>query len=396
MEVLAALKRFFWKRPRSSVGIYEEGEKVSLVLLERRGEEWRLSAAEEVPFSPDGEEGEAGTVADVVRMHCARRGWPTDLLSLCLAEDLLFCETVNLPELEEADLPEAVHWEIEGQEVFGEREFRTAFREIKEGGNEYWVAAVEVAEEEAWERAWRERSMELSHVVAMPPLQDSLKWEEGELVFDGGKVKLGEGRSAAGTGFSAAPALYAAMVGAGIFRGSRCTSFSAGKKEIPWNWKALCLTVGCVALTCLCFMAGSDLWRLHVSRETHQETHRELLLLGREQKRKELLEKSMEETERRESVLAILSKESFPWYGLLVHFGTMTVEGVCIKGIALSEENVLSIEGEAVTFDALAEFLKKFEEDREFFPTAPLLENATAGEEKKPGEMVQFSLRLEL
>ncbi len=395
MEVLAALKEIFWKMPKSSIGICKEGEKIFLARLERMGEEWKISATEELSFSPKGEE-EAGAVADAVRMHCARRGWSMEILSLCLSEDRLFREIVSLPELEEPDLPEAIHWEIEGREIFGEKGFRTAFGRTGEGKNDYWVAAVEEGEEEGWEYAWRERDMELSCVVAMPPTRDPVEWEEEGLSFDGGRGKLGERLPDVETSPSAMAALYAAMVGAGIFRGLRGSCFSKGKEDPPWDWKALCLAVGSVALVCLCLMVGSDLWRLHAAREDHLEAHRELLLLGKEQKRKDLLEKSMQETERRDSVLAVLSKENFPWYSLLVHFGTMTVEGVCIKDIALSEENILSIEGEAVTFDALAEFLKKFEGDRDFFSAAPLLENATTGEKSKPGEMVQFSLRLEL
>ena len=395
MEVLASLKGLFWKTPKSSIGVYKEGTGIFLVFLERFGEEWQLSAVDELPFSTDEDAGEAEIVADMVRMHCARHGWPMDLLSLCLSKDDLFSETIGLPVLEEADLPEAVHWEIEGQEIFGDREFRTAFREAGDGGNEYWVAAVEEAEEEAWEKTWREKDMERSCIVAMPPVQDSLEWEAGGLLLDGMRVRLGERISAAGMNPSAISALYAAMAGAGIFQESLCSCFS-GAKKTPWNWSGLCLAVGCASLMCLGFMAGADLWHLHAAREAHQEAHQELLLLGKEQKKKDLLEKSMAETEHRDAVLATLSKESFPWYSLLVHFGTMTVEGVCIKGIALLEENTLNIEGEAVTFDALADFLKRFEGDKEFFSVSPLLENATAGEGRKPGEMVRFSLRLEL
>ena len=124
--------------------------------------------------------------------------------------------------------------------------------------------------------------------------------------------------------------------------------------------------------------------------------HREWMLLGKEQQQKDMIERSIHETEQRDSLLAGLSRESFPWYGLLVHFGSMTVEGVCIRDIALSEQDLLTMEGEAVTFSALAEFLKKFEEDKDFFPSAPVLMDSSVEKSGAGGDMVRFSLQLKL
>ena len=139
-----------------------------------------------------------------------------------------------------------------------------------------------------------------------------------------------------------------------------------------------------------------DLWQLHSAQEERAAVHREWMLLGKEQKQKDLIERSIHETELRDSLLAELSKESFPWYGLLVHFGSMTVEGVCIRDIALIEQDSLKMEGEAVAFSALAEFLKKFEEDREFFPSAPVLLDSSVEKAGMEGDMVRFSLQVKL
>ncbi|MBQ1336619.1 MAG: PilN domain-containing protein [Selenomonadaceae bacterium] len=393
MEMLAALKRTFRKIPQSSIGISRKGDKIFLAWLDRVEGEWQLSAMEELQLSMDAEEEKE--TAELVRMHCAKNGWRMESFTICIPEEDSFTGSVELPELEEQALAEAIHWEIEGQDIFGERDFCEAFTKIGEG-EEYWFSAMEAAEKVEWEKAWNEQEMEPPQFVAMPPIQESLCWGEGCLVLADREIPLGKNLSASDVPADSIEAIYASMFGAGLLRKESCASFSHGTVVDAWNWKALCLTVAGFAVICLAVVTGMDLWQLHSARDDKAAVHREWMLLGKEQQQKDMIERSIHETEQRDSLLAGLSRESFPWYGLLVHFGSMTVEGVCIRDIALSEQDLLTMEGEAVTFSALAEFLKKFEEDKDFFPSAPVLMDSSVEKSGAGGDMVRFSLQLKL
>ena len=393
MEMLDALKRTFRKVPQSSIGICRKGGRVFLAWLNRMEEEWQLSAVEEIRLSMDS--GEGKEAAELVRMHCAKNGWRMELFTICIPEEDLFTGSVELPELDEQALAEAIHWEIEGQDIFGDRDFCAAFIKIGEEG-EYWFSAMETAEKVEWETAWNEQEMELPRFVAMPPIQESLHWGEGGLVLADRELPLGKNLSASEVSADFVEAIYASMFGAGILRRESCAIFSQDTVVDAWNWKALCLTVAGFAMICLALVAGMDLWQLHSARDDKAAVHREWMLLGKEQQQKDLIERSIHETEQRDSLLAELSRKSFPWYGLLVHFGSMTVEGICIRDIALSEQDRLNMEGEAVTFSALAEFLKKFEEDKDFFPSAPVLVDSSVEKTGEEGDMVHFSLQLKL
>ena len=395
MEVLAALRKRFRIIHHHSIGVHVDAGGIFVVLLKRADEQWYLSGMDELHLPAGDYEEEAVAAADMLRMHCARNGWPVDLLSVCLSGRGIFMEKIELPSLDDAAVPEAVHWEVEGRDVFGERDFRTVFMKCGEDGHTYWVAAMERAEAEIWESTWKEHDLVLSQLTVMPPVQESLRWDRGSLTLADAEVLLEEGSyENASSGFVAA--LYAAMLGAGLLGGQTRMSFSRQCETDHWNWRVLCLTVACSAALCLGIAAGWDFWQLHAARGSLESVQQECMLLGKEQEEKERIENCMQEAERRNSVLAALSRERLPWYSMLVHFGCMTVEGVYIKEITLSGQNVLDIEGEAVTFDALSDFLKKFEEDKEFFPEGPVLKTSSVEGKGLPGDMICFSLQMKL
>ena len=76
----------------------------------------------------------------------------------------------------------------------------------------------------------------------------------------------------------------------------------------------------------------------------------------------------------REQIIAGLLTESRPLRALLVHLGSVTIDGVHILGIR-AEGRDIRIEGEAMDYAALSLFMGTLEKDA-FFPTAMTLEDA--------------------
>ena len=95
--------------------------------------------------------------------------------------------------------------------------------------------------------------------------------------------------------------------------------------------------------------------------------------------------------EQKEACLGRLTEKSRPLDSLLVHLGTVTVEGAWLTEVDCTEEKALHIRGEAVDYSALGEFLGAFEQDRDFFTSVPVLEESRQQEGR-----VEFRLKMEM
>lgn len=394
MEMLDTLKKIFQIIPNKSVGICHDAHRLLAVYLERDGEAWRLSAADELQLMEDGETMEERIVVSL-RLHCAKKGWNTEHSSICLSGEDLFSGRAELPELgSAAELAEAVRWEVESRDVFGDEDFRSVSWREEVGESAYWIAAVGEKKAAAWENAWREEMDGNVLLTVMPPLKDSLYCGESGLSFAGSGIAAGNGAGKISAEFL--PALYAAMLPAGLLGDRYRIRLPQREIEEVWNWKRIGVGMACTIMLVLGMSAGFDLWQLREAKAALQETRRELVLLDAARQKKARIEHMREQVKKRDAGLERLSRESFPWHSLLVHFGCMTVEGVFISDIHLEKENTLDIRGEAVTFDALAEFLKTFEEDRDFFPSGPVLQSSSRSGNQMPGETVRFTLQLDI
>ena len=395
MEMLGPLKKLFRKVPQEGIGLCVGGDSIFVAHLVRHGEEWWLDDLE--TWNPPREEedvGEPQAVAEQVRMHCARNGWSMDDLTLCFIGDNLFTETTQLPEMEQVELEDTIHWEVEEKEFFGDEEFHTLHVKIEGKEGNFWLAAMGERNLKAWELPWEGMCAPL--LSAMPPLENTLHIEEGRISFAGKKLVPGKGIPRGEMDPGSLPAVYGAMLAVGLLPPEKALRFPTRSLPDGWNWKRLSLAAACCSLLVMGVISGYDLWNLYEAGQAKEALQQERLLLAREEKTKNLLEQSIRETELRDKRLEALSRESFPWYSLLVHFGSMTVEGVYIKDISLSERDTLQVEGEAVTFDALADFLKGFESDKNFFPQGPILQNSSVPERGTAGASVHFSLQLHI
>ncbi len=66
------------------------------------------------------------------------------------------------------------------------------------------------------------------------------------------------------------------------------------------------------------------------------------------------------------------------------HFGELVAP-------CLEDGDVLQIKGQAVSFEALADYIKAFEQDRDFFPQGPVLKSSSVDK-----DIVSFQLSLHL
>ncbi|WP_143188162.1 PilN domain-containing protein [Selenomonas ruminantium] len=98
--------------------------------------------------------------------------------------------------------------------------------------------------------------------------------------------------------------------------------------------------------------------------------------------------------EEREQLWRSLQDTSTSWYSLLVHLGMDTCEGVFLTGFTVTDDGrCLRLNGQAVTYDALAEFIGCIEKDPDIFPHGVRLEDSALrkGTDEKR-ERIDFSL----
>ena len=95
----------------------------------------------------------------------------------------------------------------------------------------------------------------------------------------------------------------------------------------------------------------------------------------------------------RDALLDRLSQESIPALSVLIHLGTKNVNGVYLTGMTLDMDQHLLLSGKADSFESLAEYMHKYEEDTDSFPRGPVLRESRVKEE---GKEVEFVLELVL
>ena len=96
----------------------------------------------------------------------------------------------------------------------------------------------------------------------------------------------------------------------------------------------------------------------------------------------------------REQKIQALNGQGRPWYSLLVHLGVNTTQGVLLTAINVSnDEQQFYLEGQAVNYDCLAEFIRQCEADKNCFPHGVTLQESTMvkGRRGEP-DTVKFSV----
>jgi len=396
------------------VGIYPGKEKLYFMELGREGEDWQVVRLAEEVLAEEQEAGiQAGfgsvqisgqkrlerirLWAEGVKMRLAREGWEKMPLALCLPDGLGFSCLTALPlGMEGEELREAAYWELEGKLLEEEPGLELAemywdFAPLGGAGQNYLLTAVEKPLIDSVRHEFRVQGMELAYLtLPMPDLQ-SIRADKDSLWLGGTYVKLAPLVQLLPLE-ALRPAFYAAA--GAVCLGDRNWPGAMGQRASEkWNYKGLALSwltlVSCMLLGVL----ASDICTLYEAKTARDQAQQELAELSDARQQMELLESVRQDTERKEAQLAELSAHSYPWYSLLVHFGGITVPGAWIDGLKLEAEDSLSLSGQAVDFGTLADFIRAFEQDTEFFPDGPVLESSGVQEK---GQGVSFTLHLKL
>lgn len=379
-------------RPARITGIFADASAVYLTEIIWRTYGWEVSFAGQVPVGIQ-EVMRDEAVMEQVKVCCMREGLSCNPVALCLLdEQVSYCVKV-LPKMRRTELLEAIHWEIAAEMPFGDEETLEAFLPMEDGTGNVLLAAIEKRNADVLWRLYQENGLALQMLTSMPARMESLEWQAEGLCWRDEQVVLGT--RAASTVWTAAQytSLYAALT---LTVPDFTVNFlPQAKRRGQWAWKRL---LG-GAFLLLFFLWNSvflyQTWILHglEQREAAQES--QLVLLHAEQKYMQESQAKEAAIERKNACLMTLSKERKSGYSLLVYLGTKTVDGVWIEKMVLQDHMQQAVlQGRAVSYAALADFLQMLEQEKDFFTAKPVL--TSSGQTKDGTEEIEFSLELRL
>lgn len=379
--------KIFHKEQDGILGVFMDAPMVYMVELNTAAKNWEISYTGSFSLSePVQELLDAGWVEELYS-QCQREGLAEDRISLCLPVESVFSYEKVFPQLEGRELAAAIHWEMEAAVPFEEGGYLYDSLCIGVEENRWLLAATSRSEVMGCLAASRSACLQLACITGLLPgcsLPERL--DKGNFHFGGESLELGERADRGEWPEGMVSALYAA---AAARKGRGINFLPAAERPDGWNWLAVSLSLLLAGWLLLGGIYGYGQWQLHVLGEECRQQQQELARLSAGvqcQQRTQQLEKELQSGS---SALQALSQQRFPWYALLVHFGTQTVEGVWLTDLRLEKENCICVQGQALTYEALSALVARLEEDKDFFSGGAVLKNS-----ESRGRGIVFSMQL--
>ncbi|MBP8598140.1 MAG: PilN domain-containing protein [Selenomonas sp.] len=339
---------------------------IQLMLWQIDAGSWLVKQSVQEPITPRignelvREEDFPAQFADAAGLRLAQLGWNGWPRLLILPEEVVLGYVLRLPpDMSAEERTEAAYWELEAkaaEQGWDVEQCQTVQAELNEG--DFWMAAVERSDLQLWQQSFTTAELPLAELIIMAPAETN--------------------------SFSVGDQVPKERV-CGLLQASR------SRGGICWDYRRLALVWLASVLFFLSGWTGWDCWQLYAARQEAAQAQQDLAQLGPDQQRMERLESVRQEIDVKNQQLQALSAKNFPWYSVLVHFGSMTTEGAWLDGLQLEDGDVLQIKGQAVSFEALADYIKAFEQDRDFFPQGPVLKSSSVDK-----DIVSFQLSLHL
>ena len=359
----------FSLRPREAVGISMTAEGLRLVRLaapEERDGAWTVSASSGAACSCDGADAASLAAAANAALHSL--GWMHLPLGLALPTELAVVAERELPAaLTGGELQAALLWAMRAE---ADREGRTppadlqlccAPMETDANIHRYWTAAMTGHRVQAYFSAFSAHGLHLRRLTICPPdggtlapliaaaREPQMPWEEPE-------ERTGE-----------CAAIYAGLL---LSKPSSSLSWHPEHRIFArLRRRASELTAGAATLIFAMVVSAdaAGLMAEHAATETVQE---ELRLHDADVRRMEEYAMRRAAVAERERALAEVQAESLPLRALLVHLGTLPLKGIHLTALRVGQ--MLEIEGEAESYEALATMTEHIAEDG-FFRAPPVL-----------------------
>ena len=338
-------------------------------------------------------------VAEKTACLLAQKGWEGERVVFALPEGMakVFQATFP-PNVAAEELQEMAHYEVELRGLFPDGAFRTAC--VPSGDGMQMVAAVAESKLAAVRAAFQAADVELWGIAVMPKNFcllcecDALSWGEDSLRI--APQLLGEDGTFHGWDEGASAAIYGAAIMVQAVR-SPGLVFPFGAVQLSgWACGRIALAACAVVFAVLAALTSWDAYAYVSAQKDLRQARSDLAMLYGDTQHMEEEREEKAWVEQRDTALRTLTKEAGPAPAVLSHLGRLSVDGICLDRLELSAGKPLVLEGDAVSFDALSEYLQGLSQDASFFPNGPQLRDSSRAKSGGDGETIHFSLELEL
>ncbi|MBR3722173.1 MAG: hypothetical protein IKN12_05335 [Selenomonadaceae bacterium] len=360
-EFFERYAKIFKNESKESVGCFvEDGCLYSALIFFE--EKWRLLELCKVELDSDADEEIVKAVDEVL----FKNNFKERTVSLVVPEKFLLKSEFILEEkIPEHEVKDAAYWEFR-EKYFSSKNFSVAYYKLQD--IIYLVFALEENEQKRINKVFEKQNITVSDWMILPKDFDfRLKGNFAEVAgaslevpIDANIAELEEG----------APAIFAAMVGAGLTQNFENLRFSPLYASDVYDWKRIALVVAALAVVLFGSIFAVDMARMYDAKREANFLRNEAQNLAVDKTRIRLFNEITDDVKLREKIIAEKTMERFSVYGVLSHLGTLTQDGVIVKSIK-TREKIIEIECEALSRQAMEQFLENIDEKRDLFIFSP-------------------------
>lgn len=386
--MLEILPKFLYNRQDQFLGIFATRGICFLTELREHDQQWKITFAEQIPLeSRDDDEDLLEELAGQIKMCCMKEHLTCNSLILCMGKEEVFGYEKEFPDMPMQELREAACWEMEANVPFEANSYLQDFHAMGQG--KVFLAAVEKEHIMSVIRSFENNGLKLLCLTVETGRED-VDLAEGKILAGGMEFMTEERTAAVVWEHGQCLSLFAAAWP--LFAVSGINLLPPQFQPEKLVWKKLSIGLFLAGALFLAAVYGMDAWQLYELERQQSEAAYELSFMHNVIQEKEDSDKAERVIQRKKDILIDLSQKGISWYALMVHLGTITVEDVWLTDLSLSEGNTLDIQGRAVDYNALGEFLQRFEQDKEFFTENPVLRHSSIGKDN----LIKFSVQIKL
>ena len=413
-ELRTHVGNFFHYHFDCIVGIRPQPDHILFVLLEQHSGSWEIvSVVTEERHSSFAGSRTAGQwtadeLIDIIDMGLKRYGWQDYPIAISIPATDMFGYLVRMPRIDDDEQRRyALHCEMDGHLRHDGIDIdlcQTAELTLDDTSGTAWLAAIPRLLLDGISEGCRNDGLDLLDIEAIPPLAELYSGPDMEALPLGSGVLHIAGHTVSYMADHVVQeqregVLYA--VWAAVPKQGRWTKLSfIPQSRLPCDsldYRRIALLMVGICLASLTILAAHDAWGLYESRQDMLQSESQLAELASDRKRCELWEQVRVRSEKKEQLISQLADHQQPWYALLVHLGTVTVDGVWLDSVETGDDDDVRLTGQATDYASLTAYVEQLEHD-EFFADGVTLESSSRPEQYKgtTGGTLSFRLHVKI
>ena len=313
-------------------------------------------------------------IAEKVSSFCRNNG-QVNSVALCIDNDVVVTDIEDLSNIPKDKIQNTVQYQIA---VTGNFEAETYLYSFMDIDSNVWMEGITKAEASQYTQAFQKRGLQLLALTAMPY---ELEAVEGIDLTDIDVDFLKHGGMKAV--FAAKSLAYRTNPN---FLQDQTVDLEG------WNYEVITAAVVLMTFLSIAVIGVLDFFEYRQVNADLEHERSRLALLESDRRKEEFINKDLVELKNRNQIIADLSENNFPWRGLLIHFGTIKIQGVWLTEIRSLTGRSIEIRGRAISYEAAASYVKALENDRDVFKTVQLKHS----EMESDRHLVQFVIELSL